>query len=128
MQVIILNTGENCLTSDKSYEIMASLGSGNIFDVCKTDISTILKFIKTSMYLNCKVNLLFDDNPQSQTVPSIVKLSIDKSITTLMIIVSGLNCKFDVMDPNGEKIEKISQKSTADLHLKNVKVVSIQVS
>lgn len=80
------------------------------------------------MYLNCKVNLLFDDNPQSQTVPSIVKLSIDKSITTLMIIVSGLNCKFDVMDPNGEKIEKISQKSTADLHLKNVKVVSIQVS
>lgn len=99
-----------------------------MFDICKNDISNILKFIKTSIYIKCRVNLISVNNPQVQTIPYPIKLSVDKSITDLMIIVSGLNSKVDIINPRGKINDNISEKLTADLDLNNVKIVSIKVS
>lgn len=99
-----------------------------MFDICKNDISNVLKFIKTSMYIKCRVNLISVNKPQVQTVPYSIKLSVDKSITDIMIIVSGLNSKIDVINPRGKINDNISEKLTADLDLSNVKIVSIKVS
>lgn len=80
------------------------------------------------MLINCKVNLMYVNNPLSNTVPYLTKLTVDKSIKNLMITVSGLNSKLDVISSNGGKNHGASEKLTTDLDLKNVKIVSIKVS
>lgn len=123
-----MNTGENCLSLDKSYERITSLGLGQVFDICKNDVSNILKFIKSSIFINCEVNLMYVNNPLSKIVPYSTKFIVDKSIKNLMITVSGLNSKLDVTSPKGKKNDGVSEMLTTDLDLKNVKIVSVKVN
>lgn len=116
------------MSLDKSYERITSLGLGHVFDICKNDVSNILKFIKSSIFINCEVNLMYVNSPLSKTVPYSTKLIVDRSIKNLMITVSGLNSKLDVTSPKGKKNDRVSEKLTTDLDLKNVKVVSVKVS
>jgi len=116
----------DCLSTDKSYENIASLGSGNVFDVNKEDVSKVLEFVKTSMDTN-RVNLMSINIPQKQLTQSPKKLSIDESIKSLQVSVSGLNSNIDVVDPVGKKMDEAHGLMT-DLDLKNVKIVNILVN
>lgn len=114
------------MSSDKSYEIIASLGSGYVFDIYKEDISKVLDFVKTSMDAD-KVNLLSVNVQQSQVIPIPKKLNIDESIKSLQVSVTGLNSNVDLVNPVGKKMDEASGLIT-DLDLKNVKIVNILVS
>lgn len=107
-----------------SYERIASLGSGNVFDVRKNDLSTVLNFIKTSMDTN-RVNLLSVDVPKRQLNPTPKNLYIDESIKSFLVSVSGVKPNIDLVDPTGKTIDK---ELMTDLDLKNVKIVKILVS
>jgi len=125
-QVVVLRTEHGCVSSDTSYENIASLGSGNVFDVNKGDISKVLEFVKTSMDTN-RVNLMSVNIPQKQLIPFPKKLSIDESIRSLQVSVSGLNSNIDVVNPIGRKMDE-SNGLITDLNLKNVKIINILVS
>jgi len=114
------------MSSDKSYESIASIGSGNVFDIYKSDVSKVLEFVKTSMDTD-KVNLLSVNIPQSQIMPFPKKLNIDESIKSFMISVSGLNSNIDLVNPVGKKMDEATGLMT-NLDLKNVKIVNILVS
>lgn len=124
--MVILSTGQNCLSSDKSYESIASIGSGIVFDIYKGDVSKVLEFVKTSMDTD-RVNLLSVNIPQSQVIPSPKKLNIDESIKSLMISVSGLNSNINLVNPVGKKMDEATGLMT-DLDLKNIKIVNVLVS
>lgn len=121
-----MRTGDNCLSSDQSYESIASLGSSSVFDVNKGDVSKVLEFIKTSMDNN-QVNLLSVNIPQGQSIQSPKKLNIDESIKSLTVSVSGVNPTIDVVSPVGKTMDE-AQGLLTDLDLKNVKIVNILVS
>lgn len=122
----MLRTGENCLSSDKSYETIASLGSGNVFDVNKKDVSKVLDFVKTSMNTN-RVNLWSVNISQKQTIPYPKKLNIEESIKSLFVSVSGLNPNIEVLNPYGKKMDEVNGTMT-NLDLENLKIVKILVS
>jgi len=125
-QVVVLRTVHDCISTDKSYENIASLGSGSVFDVNKEDVSKVLQFVKTSMDTN-RVNLMSVNIPQKQLIPFPKKLNIDESIKSLQVSVSGLNSNIDVVNPVGKKMDEAHGLIT-DLDLKNVKIVNILVS
>lgn len=122
-QVVVLRTDHGCVSTDTSYENIASLGSGNVFDVKMGDIPKILNFVKTSMDTN-RVNLMSVNIPQKQLIPSPQKLTIDESIKNLQVSVSGLNSNIDVVNPIGSKMDEANGLIT-DLNLKNVKIINI---
>ncbi|XP_060859495.1 hemicentin-1-like isoform X1 [Metopolophium dirhodum] len=122
-QVVVLRTMHDCISTDKSYENIASLGSGSVFDVNKEDVSKVLQFVKTSMDTN-RVNLMSVNIPQKQLIPFPKKLNIDESIKSLQVSVSGLNSNIGVVNPVGKKMDEAHGLIT-DLDLKNVKIVNI---
>lgn len=97
-----------------------------MFNVDKDDVSTVLKFVKSSMETN-QVNLLSMDIAQSQMTPSPKNLSIDESIKNLMVSVTGLNSNIELVDPIGKKIDE-AQGLITELNLKNIKIVNVIVS
>lgn len=121
-----MRTGENCGLSDTSYEQIASLGSGSVFNVDKSDVSKVLEFVKKSMETN-QVNLLSVNVAQSQSTPSPKNLSIDESIKTLVVSVTGRNSTIELVDPVGNKIDEAKGLIT-ELNLKNIKIVNVLVS
>lgn len=121
-----MSTGQNCLSSDKTYERIASIGSGIVFNIYKADVSKVLEFVKTSMDTN-RVNLLSVNILQSQKSPSPKMLNIDESIKSFLVSVSGLNSNIDLVNPAGKKMDESTGLMT-DLDLKNVKIVNILVS
>lgn len=124
--MVVLRTMHDCITSDKSYENIASLGSGNVFNVNKEDVTKVLQFVKTSMDTN-RVNLMSVNIPQKQLVPLPNRLNIDESIKSLQVSVSGLNSNIGMVSPVGEEMDEAHGLIT-DLDLKNVKIVNILVS
>lgn len=124
--MVVLRTMHDCISSDKSYENIASLGSGNVFNVNKEDVSKVLEFVKTSMDTN-RVNLMSVNIPQKQLVPLPKRLNIDESIKSLQVSVSGLNSNIGMVSPVGEEMDEVHGLIT-DLDLKNVKIVNILVS
>lgn len=125
-QVVFLSTGENCRSTDNSYESIASIGSGMVFDIYKQDVSKVLDFVKKSMDSD-RVNLMSVNIPQRQLVPSPKKLNVDESIKNLMVSVSGLNSNIEMVNPVGTKMDEAKGLIT-DLDLKNVKIVKILVN
>ncbi|XP_050530169.1 hemicentin-1-like isoform X2 [Daktulosphaira vitifoliae] len=123
VQVIVLKTGDNCLSEDSSYHSIASMGSGNVFDVQKNDVSKVLDFVKISMDTN-RVNMLSVDIPISQLIPSPHKLNIDDSVKNLVVSVSGQTPNLDVINPVGKKLDE-SDGLMIDLDLPNVKIVTV---
>ncbi|VVC26961.1 Immunoglobulin subtype,Immunoglobulin-like domain,Immunoglobulin-like fold,von Willebrand factor [Cinara cedri] len=118
-QVIVLKTG-SCHDMDTSYERITSLGSGNVINVDKNDLTKVLEFIKTSMKKN-KVNLLSVDVPKVQINnlnPWL--LYIDESIKNVSISVSGINPSIKLLNPN-----KTITNIIITLNLKNIKIGKI---
>ncbi|XP_025417794.1 hemicentin-1-like isoform X3 [Sipha flava] len=122
-QVFVLKTGDCDSSSDNSYQTIALVGSGNVFDVNKGDVSKVLELVNKSMDTN-KVNLMSVNIGQSQLSPSPKKLNIDESIKNLQVSVSGLNCNIDLMNPAGKKMDE-AQGLMTELDLKNVKIVNV---
>jgi len=125
-QVVVLRTMHDCISTDKSYENIASLGSGNVFNVNKEDVSKVLQFVKTSMDTN-RVNLMSINILQKQLIPFPKRLNIDESIKSLQVSVSGLNSNIGVVNPVGKIMDEAHGLIT-DLDLKNVKIVNILVN
>lgn len=124
--MVVLKTNHDCFSTDTSYENIASLGSGNVFDVKKGDISKVLQFFKTSMDTN-KVNLMSVNIPEIKFKSYPKKLIIDESIKSLRVSVSGLNPKIKVVNPVGKTMDEAHGLIT-DLDLKNIKIINILVS
>lgn len=118
-----MKTGK-CEMPDTSYDLIASFGSGYVFDVKKTDLTTVLNFIKTSMDTD-RVNLLSVDVPQGQQNRTWKNLYIDDSIRSFLISVSGVDPNIELVNPMGEKID---EKLLTNLNLTNIKIVNILVS
>lgn len=123
---MILRTG-NCEDTDNSYERIASFSSGTVFDINKNELSTVLHFIKNSMNTN-KVNLLSVDVMENHTNPYQRNLTIDESILSLRISVSGSKFELSVANPAGEIMNNKSYGMKTELNLENVKIVNILVS
>lgn len=125
-QVVVLKTYHDCFSTDTSYANIASLGSGNVFDVKKGDVSKVLQFFKISMDTN-KVNLMSVNIPEIKFKSYPKKLIIDESIKSLQVSVSGLNPTIKVVNPAGKTMDEAHGLIT-DLDLKNIKIIKILVS
>ncbi|XP_050438116.1 hemicentin-1-like isoform X2 [Adelges cooleyi] len=122
VQVVVLQTG-HCSSMTRSYQSIASMGSGQVFDVSKNDVSQVLEFIKTSMDTN-RVNLLSINVPHSEVFPSPKAINVDDSIKQLLVSVSGLKTMVNVVNPTGKKMDE-SDGLMTDLDLQNVKIMTI---
>ncbi|XP_068081375.1 hemicentin-1 isoform X2 [Anabrus simplex] len=123
-QVVFVLTGDCGDHSDIGYQVyekIAATSSGQVFNLNKTDVEDVLKFVRLSLETR-KVNLLSVNKPGPSRDEH--KVIVDGSLQEFTVSVSGRNPSIDVEDPGGKPV-KGPPKLDPILTLENVRVVKV---
>ncbi|VDM60006.1 unnamed protein product [Angiostrongylus costaricensis] len=111
------------------YEKIAAASFGQVFHLEKSDVSTVLEYVRHAVKQK-KVHILYEVRERGGTV--IRNVPVDKHMTELTLSLSGDKDDEDILDitlkdPSGRSVDKnIYSKEGGNIDLKNVKLIRLK--
>ncbi|PAV72711.1 hypothetical protein WR25_18698 isoform C [Diploscapter pachys] len=113
----------------RTYEKIAAASFGQVFHLQKSDVSTVLEYVRHSVQQK-KVHIMYEVREKGGTV--VKKVPVDKHMTELTLSLSGDKDDEDILDitlrdPNGNTVDKnVYNREGGTLDLKNVKLIRLK--
>ncbi|KIH58067.1 hypothetical protein ANCDUO_11735 [Ancylostoma duodenale] len=111
------------------YEKIAAASFGQVFHLEKSDVSTVLEYVRHAVKQK-KVHVLYEVRERGGTV--VRNVPVDEHMTELTLSLSGDKDDEDVLDitlkdPSGRPVDKnVYSKEGGTIDLKNVKLIRLK--
>uniref|UniRef100_A0A5S6QSD1 Ig-like domain-containing protein n=1 Tax=Trichuris muris TaxID=70415 RepID=A0A5S6QSD1_TRIMR len=123
-QVVFVMTGDCGDRTHPGYlafESIASMSSGQIFHLDKSDVNKIIEYVRLSM-MNKRVRIVAEDHQQSRTFS--LHFPVDSHIFEITVSVSGDHPNVHVIDPHGQ-LKTAENGARTVVQLSNVVIITV---